>query len=339
MPKLDENRLYWIDVIRSFACVCVVLSHSILKGGTVGVGVVTPVDYAVRGGASILFFMISGALVLYKPKPFVPFIKQRFFRVALPMLLWTVVVLLIDSFMETRQWSQLPMSLVLMFFKPQFGTYWFIYVIFGIYMLVPMIATWLEKCERRDLEILLIAGGIVAVIPYLSLIDRGFSQAVTSANGAMYYFGGYLWIAVMGYYLRKYVNLDRFRCWYLVVVAAVIALPFLLLWAGAPLKMVAKHSSLNLILLCCCYFVALKHVKLSDRVKLFAYDFAQHSFGIYLVHELLIKYIIMPIYKANFVDVHYGITIPVIAIVTLVVSYIIVHLLSKLPGSKYFVGL
>lgn len=339
MAKLDENRLYWIDVIRSFACVCVVLSHSILKGGTVGGGVVAPVDYAVRGGASILFFMISGALVLYKPKPFVPFIKQRFLRVALPMLLWTVVVLLIDCCLGSRQWSQLPMSLVLMFFKPQFGTYWFIYVIFGIYLLVPMLATWFEKCEHRDVLILLMVGTLVATIPYLSLIDRGFSQAVTSANGSLYYFGGYLWIAVAGYYLRKYVNINKFKLWHILVVALVIALPFLLEWAGAPHKIVAKHSSINLILLCCCYFVALKHIKLSPRVKLLAYDFAQHSFGIYLVHELLIKYIITPVYNAHLVNVHYGITIPVIAIVTLVASYLIVHLLSKLPGSKYFVGL
>lgn len=339
MAKLDENRLYWIDAIRSFACLCVVTVHSILPGGTVGNGLVAPVEYALKAGASILFFMISGALVLYKPKPFIPFIKQRFMRVMLPMLIWTLVVLLIDCCLGSKQWLQLPTYLVLMLFKPQFGAFWFIYVIFGIYLLVPMLATWFERCERRDVLFLLIAGGFAATVPYLSLINKGFSQAVTSANGSFYYFGGYLWIAVAGYYLRKYVDISRFKWWYLLVVALIVALPFVLLWAGAPLKLVMKHTTINLILLCCCYFVALKHVRLSRRMKLIVYDFAQHSFGVYLVHQILIHYIITPVYKSHFINVHYGITIPVVSIIILVVCYLIVHLLSKLPYSKYYAGL
>ncbi len=338
MTKLDENRLYWIDLIRSFACVCVVLSHSIVKGGTVGGIVVNPVYYAVRGGASILFFMISGALVLYKPKPFVPFVKQRFMRVMLPMFIWTVVVLLIGCCTGAKQWSQLPTMLMLMPFKPQFGTYWFIYVIFGIYLLVPMLATWFEKCSQRDVLLLLMAGAFVATVPYLSLINKDFSQAVTSANGSFYYFGGYLWIVVAGYYLRKYVNISKFKWWYLLIVVVIVALPFLLLWAGAPLKIVKKHSTINLILLCCCYFVALKHVKLSPRMKLIVYDFAQHSFGIYLVHQLVINYMIMPLLKERLIGMHYGVTIPIVSILAIVVSYLIVHLLSKLPYSKYYAG-
>lgn len=338
MVSIDPDRLYWIDAIRSFACVCVITVHSILPGGTVGQNFVAPLEYVLRAGASILFFMISGALVLYKPKPFVPFVKQRFLRVMLPMFIWTVVVLLIDCCLGTKQWSELPSLLMLMPFKPQFGTYWFIYVIFGIYLLVPMLATWFERCSRRDLQLLLVAGAFAATVPYLSLLNKGFSQAVTSANGSFYYFGGYLWIMVAGYYLRKYVNLSRFKWWYLLLVAMIIALPFLLLWAGAPLKLVKKHTTINVIMLCCCYFVLLKHVRLTRTMKRFVYNFAQHSFGIYLVHQLVINYLIMPVYKSHYVDTHYVITIPIVAAITLVVSYLIVHLLSKLPYSKYYAG-
>ena len=88
--------------------------------------------YLVGAGASVLFFMISGALVLYKPKPFLPFIKQRLLRIALPMLLWTVVALIIMCLNGEVKWSELPTKFMLMPFTPQFGTYWFIYVIFGI---------------------------------------------------------------------------------------------------------------------------------------------------------------------------------------------------------------
>ncbi len=34
MENNDPSRLYWIDAIRSFACLCVLITHSVLPGGT-----------------------------------------------------------------------------------------------------------------------------------------------------------------------------------------------------------------------------------------------------------------------------------------------------------------
>jgi len=62
-------------------------------------------NHYTMAGASILFFMISGALVLYKPKPAIPFMKQRLCRVVLPMVIWTLVSLLIDKFTTSLTWE------------------------------------------------------------------------------------------------------------------------------------------------------------------------------------------------------------------------------------------
>ena len=137
---IDENRLYWIDAIRSFACLCVLTIHAYVPGGTHGARIVGGINYFAVAGASILFFMISGALVLYKPKKFFPFMKQRLLRIALPMIIWTIITLVIGCFTGAMNWHDLPNAIVLIPFAPQYGTYWFIYVVFGIYFVTPILS-------------------------------------------------------------------------------------------------------------------------------------------------------------------------------------------------------
>ena len=330
---IDPNRLYWIDGIRSFACLCVLLIHSPLPSSNKS----EVMTYLVGAGASVLFFMISGALVLYKPKPFLPFIKQRLLRIALPMLLWTVVALIIMCLNGEVKWSELPTKFMLMPFTPQFGTYWFIYVIFGIYLLTPMIATWLERCTRRDLEVVLAISAVAMIVPILSLVHKRFGQAMTYGNGSLYYFGGYLWVAMIGYYLRRYVNITRFKWWYIAVLAAILLLPLLLVECGVPIKTVLSRNSLNILLLTSTYFVVIKHLHFSPTMKRIVYDFAQHSFGIYLVHQIINKFLLYPIITP--LNLHNGLSITLVFVLNLILSYSIVHLLSKLSYSKYFVGL
>jgi surface polysaccharide O-acyltransferase-like enzyme len=333
--KPDENRLYWIDAIRSFACLCVVLVHSIPKVALKD-DVVAPLHYLIVAGASVLFFMISGALVFYKPKPFVPFIKRRLSKIVLPMMFWTVLVLIIECLRHDMDWSALPRALMLMPFTPQYGTYWFIYVIFGIYLLTPMVATWLEKCSRTDVLILLIVGCIAMTVPYLRIIDKDFSKALYSETGSLYYFVGYLWICLMGYYIRRYVNIPKFRWWHVLVLLLVLAMPSLLRLIGEPYALIQKRTTINVVLLCACYFIIIKHIKLSDYMKKVVYIFAQHSFGIYLVHNLVNDFLLKPLLSGY--DLHYGISIPLVFVLNLIISYVIVHLISKLPFSDYLIA-
>ena len=76
---------------------------------------------------------------------------------------------------------------------------------------------------------------------------------------------------------------------------------------------------------------------MSSKMKNIFYDFAQHSFGIYLVHLLVMRRILWPLLDDY--NIHYGIQIPIIVFATAALSYLVVHLISKLPGSKYIIGL
>jgi surface polysaccharide O-acyltransferase-like enzyme len=310
--------------------------HSALPGGTRGNIILTPFYYVTTAGF-ILFFMVSGALVFYEPKPFVPFIKRRLAKIILPMVIWTVITLLFDCFTHRIEWSQLPNALMLIPFEPQFGTYWFIYVLFGIYLLAPMVASWLEKCSRRDVGILLIVSMVAMSVPYLRIIDKDFSKALYTETGSLYYFAGYLWICMMGYYIRRYVNIPKFKWWHVAIFLGILALPVLLRLMGEPYVLIQKNTSVNIVLLTACFFIIIKHIKLNDWMKRIVYNLSQYTFGIYLVHKQIDNFVLTPLFSN--LDLHYSVSIPLVFILDLAISYTVVYLISKLPFSRFLIGI
>lgn len=166
-------------------------------------------NFVAVGGASILFFMISGALVLYKRQEFLTFIKKRISRIVLPMVIWTIISLIVACFEGKMMWCEMPERILKIPFCPQVGTYWFIYVIFGIYLLTPIVSTWLANTGRREVEIMLLIWGGTSVFPFIQ--SEVVHRLVAFNGGIFYYFYGFLGFALFGYYLRRYVNSKNSR--------------------------------------------------------------------------------------------------------------------------------
>lgn len=334
-----QGREYWIDAVRSFACLCVITTHAPIPNSLGGGEVfVSAFNYYSVAGASILFFMISGSLVLYKEKPIIPFIRKRITRIVFPMVFWTIITLSIDCILGNISLETLGRRICMIPFSPQVGTYWFIYVIFGIYLITPILASWLNRCTRRDVEFYLLIWGVTLLLPYLTWLNKDFSILINSSRGYLYYFYGFLGFAVLGFYLRRYVNIKKYHLLHYILFIILILLPVLLLNTSLiPHDIVHNRMSINIVLLAICYFIIIKHIKFSQRASLICYDFAQHSFGIYLVQILVMRRCLWPLLAPH--NLHYAIQIPLVVILTAFFSYLLVHLISKFPCSKYIVGL
>ena len=226
MKQPDDKRLYWIDAARSIACLCVLTLHAYVPGGTSGARLVGGINYFVVAGF-VMFFMISGSLVLYEPKKFFPFMKQRLLRIAVPMVFWTIITLLIGCFTGMMGWRDLPNAILLIPFEPQFGTYWFIYALFGIYLVTPILSLWLNHCSRNELRVILVLGAIALATPYLKWIDSDTLKIVSLSQGWLYYFNGYLWLALMGFYVRKYVDIPKFKWWHYALLLLITSITLL----------------------------------------------------------------------------------------------------------------
>ena len=110
-------------------------------------------------------------------------------------------------------------------------------------------------------------------------------------------------------------------------------------WIDA-VRSIGHRLSLPTMALCACYFryfIIIKHIPLKQKAERVFYNFAEHSFGIYLVHIYIIPHGLWPLFQEWALPT--AVAIPMLVITGAAASYLAVALLSHLPKSKYIVGI
>lgn len=173
LPDEKSNRIAWLDALKGFAILCVIIGHIIERMET-GIGSVNVllhfINYFLNGMHIYVFFMVSGFLyaeserkkLMESQSYSVTFIKKKFFDLMVPYLIFAVLVYIgkiIFAQFVVVQVSAL--DLLLIFIRPV-AFLWFIYVLFIIYMLVLLI----EKLSLFDNKPLMIVA-IAFIILYL----------------------------------------------------------------------------------------------------------------------------------------------------------------------------
>ena len=110
-------------------------------------------------------------------------------------------------------------------------------------------------------------------------------------------------------------------------------------WIDA-VRSIGHRLSLPTMALCACYFryfIIIKHIPLKQEAERIFYNFAEHSFGIYLLHIYIIRHGLWPMFQEWALPT--AVAIPMLVITGAAASYLAVALLSHLPKSKYIVGI
>ena len=110
-------------------------------------------------------------------------------------------------------------------------------------------------------------------------------------------------------------------------------------WIDA-VRSIGHRLSLPTMALCACYFryfIIIKHIPLKQKAERIFYNFAEHSFGIYLLHIYIIRHGLWPLFQEWALPT--ATAIPLLVITGAATSYLAVALLSHLPKSKYIVGI
>lgn len=332
-----KHREIWIDVLRAFACICVLLVHSpaIYDGNVPGRFVLAPCNYLFMAWGVSVFFMISGALLFAKPFNLKYFYKKRFSRILVPIILWSVIYIFFDDFFEHSEKSHIN-RLLMIPFTEQTGLLWFMYTLVGIYLITPVISVWLSTCHKKDVEIVLCLWIITLFLPYLRLLDADFSKIV-QMNGVLHNFYGFVGYALLGYYLRKYTNIKIISWKYISLVIVAFMFPILVFVTNIlPIDVLTSSMSISSALMATVAFLFFKGIKYKNGVVLKALlKIAEFSFGIYLSHMIFLK----PLkYWLTQFHINYIIQIPLTALFVGTLSYFFVSFLSKLPKSKLLFG-
>ena len=225
----DNSREVWIDWLRVAACFMVFVVHStepFYLGGD-GALILTETDAFwasffdsfVRSCVP-LFIIASSYLQFPTHYPTMEFFRRRAVRILVPFLLWTVVY--------AFRWGEPVENFrnLLLNFNYAAGHLWFVYMLLGVYLLMPLLSPWAEKVEKKELQVYLgiclfttmiplirdwAAGGATTVIYGPSGLPRQalfplWGEASWNAYGTFYYFSGFIGYLLLGLYFRKFVG-------------------------------------------------------------------------------------------------------------------------------------
>lgn len=150
---LKKKRIIYIDVIRLFAMLLVILAHSCAavlglpkhdSNWQMANSIVVITEVAVP-----LFFMISGAVILNSSKTssLKYLFKHRLTRIVVPFLVWSVISAFGNSAINARIHTDPIDTLLKMFHQPVLVTYWFIYPLITFYLLSPLMKAMVERLD------------------------------------------------------------------------------------------------------------------------------------------------------------------------------------------------
>ncbi|MBQ9077498.1 MAG: acyltransferase [Muribaculaceae bacterium] len=347
-PRLiDVNtpRIAYLDTIRVIACLMVVLVHCPHPHETV-----TAQTGLFYGAVSYLcspciglFLMVSGALLFPLKTSGRIFLKRRLGRIVWPLVVWSAVALVVGCLMGTLTWSaavgnflRLPLGCVRGF---EHG--WYLYVLVGIYLFVPVIGVWVSAASRRQLQYFIILWTVVMSFPYVIAAFGEFGMRILEP------FSGFMGYMVLGYYLHRYpVRLHTVWQWGMAAalfVAVAVVLPAIVYLSEIPgydkfTQIIYNYRSVSTEAMCVAIFVLVHNFNPGWRVwNRMVRGLAVVSFGIYLCNFIVIRQFFMPYFVAHPMSSVY-LEVFVTFAGSLAVSWIIVRLLGLLPFRKYIIG-
>lgn len=165
------------DLIRGLAIILIVFIHSMGRLAEASAGDAFYLRLEFAGIQSListgvhLFILLSGALLLGKEESAGAFYRKRCRRILPPFLLWSLVVFALTCAVS----GPIPWKTVVPDFVRQFltcgvhETYWFVYMIIGLYLVTPLLRI---VCREEKYCLLLL--GIVAATYLMNLIRPDF---------------------------------------------------------------------------------------------------------------------------------------------------------------------
>ena len=340
--QANKPRTLYFDILRMLACSLVILTHSAMPAVDLSHGPFYAFFSTLAAPSSELFLCISGAILLPVRKPAREFYRVRFTKLVYPVLFWSVITDFFWFYRGRYGIADAIRKLFLIPFQPVHGIYWFIYAICGLYLIAPFISKWLNHSSKKELHFFLLLWGVTLVLPLFNYFMPGFYDLNGSYYNMFCYFGGFLGYMILGVYLRKYpIEIGGIKTTLLINLLVTVLLLFIIFISklkGVDTSIITDNLSLFSAIAVANIFTmgqTISKTKIVQRMAPFFANFAKYSFGIYLCHMIVIHYVRM-IFVEN--RLHPVFETPLICILSLILAYFVVKLFSKLPFSKFTVG-
>lgn len=371
MEMRERENVGWIDLLRILACFLVVFSHCC--DGFVGQFDADRQSFltGVFAGSFVrpcvpLFVMMTGVLLLPVRKDCTlrGFYRKRIGRIIPPMVFWSLVLptlaflyfnyvnpdtrspLLSADTYTVHTWLQ---RLYTFIFNFNFDTVplWYLYMLIGLYLLIPIINSWLVQASRKDIRTVLTLWGVSLFLPYVKMAAPVLGYQGNYGNmdllggcdwntyGTFYYFSGFIGYLILAYYLKEYpldwswkktwlIGIPMFLVGYFITSVGYVIAQQHFPGNYAYLEILWYFAGINVFMMTFPVFVIIQKTKVPSVPWLSR--MAGMTFGIYLCHY---TFVFMAYDLFNLPSLPYLVRIVCMACTTFAVCYLIVSLLSR----------
>lgn len=379
LSNQKNQHIVWLDVVRFIAMFTVVCCHctdpfNFYPGTAPNIGEIKlwgAIYGSVLRPCVPLFVMITGALLLPVRGDASTFYKKRIPRVFYPFLIWSVLYnlfpwitgllglnpqIILDFFPyageEVMQQSfSVSLKYILMIpfnFSILAVHMWYIYLLIGLYLYLPVFSAWVEKASERAKLMFLLAWGVTLLLPYYYQFVSNYLWGTCSWNsfGMLYAFAGFNGYLLLGHYLKNLewslkktlaIGIPMFAVGYAVTFLGFRHITALPEYTDEMLELFFTYCSLNVVMMTIPVFMLAKKVKVnSERMKKALANLTVCGFGIYMIHYFFTG---PSVVLMRAIDMPIGLQIPVAAILAFAVSWGLVWLIYRAGKvAKYIVG-
>lgn len=325
----QKQHIVWFDTVRLIAMVLLVCCHSADPFNFYAGNGQSLVDHQFIGalwGSAMrpcvpLFVMLTGALLLPMRQETGAFYRRRISRVLWPFLIWSVLYNLFPPFLALLGCDS---SSIITFFSyagetPMTMSYaaqkiaeiplnftavachqWYIYLLIGLYLYLPVFSAWVEKATERAKLYFLLAWGVTLLLPYYRYFVSPYVFGTCSWNdfGMLYYFAGFNGYLLLGHYLRHHTTSLRLT---LLCGIPLFAVGYLITFYGftnmralpdsteTMMELFFTYNSINVVMMTIPLFMIAPHIRITNtRITRLLANLTVCGFGIYMAHYFLI---------------------------------------------------
>lgn len=334
-----NKRIEYIDLLRILSALAVIFIHvsaqnwSIFKVETLAWDICNIYDSFVRWAVPV-FVMISGSLLLSKEYTLKDLYFRKILQIVIAFLFWSILYVLL--FHEGLSKKQMAHNIIT-------GNYhmWFLFMICGLYMLVPFLKM-ISSSKKLTEYYIILSIVFTYTIPLISniLLDFNFvylSDAISYDISKLSLLFGYTSYFLLGYYLKEHdISKNRRKIIYALgifgFIFTVLMTRITSLRYGIANISYYNELYLNVFLQALAVFVFAKY---NFKTNKFINNIAKSCFGIYLVHMIFLNK--LEEFGLNTGSFNALISIPAISILVFILSLIVSWILNKIPILKKYI--
>lgn len=344
-----NERRYDLDFLRVVAILAVIAIHCIAPLLGVGQQIGSPswqlanfTDSFIRWCVPV-FVMISGALLINettykKPKLF---FQKRVKRILIPLTCWPIIYAVFDALVTGGTLDFAKIAKGFLAGAPAYGGHlYFLFLIAGLYVIAPLLSAYACTIPRRQLWKATFALCIAIAAWDLLTHLPGFKTPLNIFTQGLPYVGYFL----LGYLmkdLRLHPSHEKLYATIFVASSTLIATAtyFISKHAGTSTFILYDYTSILVLISSASVFMLGRFVYQRaelrvGKIRLFLDDLSKKSFGMYLVHLLLLGVIVRTLHleRASLKSVL------IIFPLTVALSWCVVTILRRIPKTKYLLG-